>query len=175
MNQQTKYSRRTVWIHWVSTLLIFSLIYTGIKMEHEAHTPEKFKLYKVHFSLGVIVFLLTIIRVMSLIKDSRPEPLYPKKSTHQKFIKFVHYGFYIVIFWMCVSGILSVFLEGINSSLLSGKFADLPEISKNGFHPIMLSHHIVAKIVFLLLFFHISGFLIHLLRKNENTFKRIWF
>ncbi len=173
--KSTNYSNRTVWIHWVSALLIFGLIYTGINMEHGVHNLKKFNLYKIHFSLGFSVFILTIFRVVALIRDKRPETLYPKKSFHQRFILFVHYGFYIIILWMCISGISSLFLEGIIPSLFSGNFSDLPEISNDGFHPIMLSHHIVAKVVFLLLLFHVVGFLIHLIRKKENTLSRIWF
>lgn len=175
MQEQTKYSKRTVWIHWVSSILIFGLIYTGINMEHSVHTPVKFTLYKLHFSIGILLFVLTMIRVIALLTDKRPVTLYPKKSFHQRFITFVHYGLYLIIIWMCVSGILSLFLEGIYPALKSGEFLDLPEISKDGFHPIMLSHHIVAKFVFLLLIFHLLGFLIHLIRKKENTLKRIWF
>lgn len=174
-NTNQKYSKRTVWIHWVSALLIFALIYTGITMEHADHSTEKFTFYKIHFLLGIIVFVLTILRIGALLKDKRPTTLYPKGSFHQWFISFVHYGFYIVIMWMCISGIASLFLEGIYPALVSGQFTDLPEIRKDGFHPIMLSHHIVAKFVFLLLIFHIAGFVFHLIRKRENTLKRIWF
>ncbi|MFK7950678.1 MAG: cytochrome b [Saprospiraceae bacterium] len=174
ININQKYSKRTVWIHWVSTVLIFVLIYTGITMEHSSHSPEKFSLYKVHFLLGIIVFLLTILRIIALLKDKRPTTLYPKTSFHQRFILFVHYSFYIVMIWMCISGIASLFLEGIYPALVSGQFADLPKIADDGFHLIMLSHHIVAKFVFLLLIFHIVGFVIHLIRKKENSLKRIW-
>lgn len=173
--ENTKYSNRTVWIHWVTAVLIFGLIYTGINMENGAHDHTKFNLYRLHFSLGVGVFFLTLWRIVALLKDTRPAPLYPKKSIHQRFISVVHYGFYLVVLWMCISGICSLFLEGIMPSLLSGNFADLPEISSDGFHPIMLSHHIVAKLVFLLLIFHVLGFLVHLIRKRENSLKRIWF
>ncbi|MFY0687207.1 MAG: cytochrome b/b6 domain-containing protein [Cyclobacteriaceae bacterium] len=169
------YSVRTVWIHWVSALLIFGLIYTGINMEHGDHNLQKFNLYKTHFTFGITVFLLTIWRTIALMSDVRPTPLYKEKSFHQRFISFVHYAFYVVIIWMCISGIASLFLEGIFPSLISGKFEELPEIVADGFHPIMLSHHIVAKLVFLLLIFHIVGFMIHLIRKKENTFKRIWY
>ena len=172
--EHTNYSKRTVWIHWVSALLIFGLIYTGINMEHGDHDLKKFSLYKIHFALGFTVFLLTIFRVLALLKDQRPTSLYPEKSFHQRFILFVHYGFYVIIIWMCISGMSSLFLEGIFPALQRGNFADLPDISRDGFHPIMLSHHIVAKLVFLLLIFHIVGFVLHLVRKRENTLKRIW-
>ena len=175
MPQKAKYSKRTVYIHWSSALLIFALIVTGINMENTAHSPEKFTSYKLHFIMGIVVFLLTVIRIVALIRDVRPPSLYKKRSIHNKFIQFIHYGFYIVIAWMCISGILSLFLEGIYPALLSGNFVDLPEINKDGFHPIMLSHHIMAKLVFLLLIFHVAGILVHLVRKKENTLKRIWF
>lgn len=174
-NRVEKYSSRTVWIHWVSSLLIFGLIFTGINMEHQTVSESKFLLYQLHFTLGSLVFALTIIRIIALLKDVKPANLYPSNSFREKFRKGVYYGFYIVILWMCISGILSVFLEGILPSLASQQWVDLPEISEDGFHTIMLSHHIVAKLVFLLLLFHISGYLIHLLQRKENTLKRIWF
>lgn len=172
---KTKYSNRTIWIHWVSALLIFGLIYTGITMEHQSVSEHKFWLYKIHFTIGLIVFILTIIRVIVLFKDEKPKSLYPQKSFREQFRKIVYYGFYIVILWMCISGIISLSLEKIIPALQSGNIADLPEINADGFHPIMLSHHIIAKVVFLLLIFHIVGFLIHLIQKRENTLKRIWF
>jgi len=174
-NSVSKYSRRTVWIHWVSTLLIFGLIFTGIKMEHQSLSESKFLLYRIHFILGSLVFILTIIRVVSLFKDPKTIPLYPKKSFRERFRNLVYKGFYIVLLWMCISGLLSLFLEGIFPALKSGNLADLPEINADGFHPIMLSHHIVAKLVFILLIFHVVGYLLHLIQKKENTLKRIWF
>ncbi len=169
------YSNRTIWIHWVSTILIFALIFTGIKMEHLEVNPTKFILYKIHFAIGIIVFILTIIRVVALLNDPRPINLYPEKTTREKFRNFVYKSFYIVIIWMCISGILSLSIEGILPALQSSNLADLPEVSKDGFHPIMLSHHITAKFVLLLLLLHIGGFLLHLFQKKENTLKRIWF
>jgi cytochrome b561 len=170
-----KYSNRTVWIHWLTSLLIFTLIYTGINMEHSELNQSKFDLYKLHFFCGNLVFILTIIRVFALVKDLRPNSLYEANTKRAKFISFVHYGFYFVIFWMCISGILSLNAEGIIPALKSGKLADLPDIGKDGLSPLMLSHHIVAKLVFLLLIFHLSGFVLHLIQTGQNTLKRIWF
>lgn len=173
--ENSKYSNKTIWIHWLSALLIFGLIYTGITMEHSSLDENKFTLYKIHFIIGIVVFTLTIIRVFVLLKSTKLVGLYPENSIREKFRKFVYNGFYIVILWMCISGILSLSLEGILPALQSGNLKDLPEITKDGLHPIMLSHHIVAKFVFLLLIFHIGGFLLHLIQKKENTLKRIWF
>lgn len=169
------YSKRTVWIHWLSTLLIGGLIYTGINMEHQPVSQGKFWLYNVHFVLGSLVFVLTIVRVIALLKDPRPVSVYPAKSLRERFRKGVYIGFYLVIGWMCISGLLSLELEGILPALKTLNWKVLPEISADGFHPLMLSHHIVAKLVFLLLLFHLVGFFIHLIQTKENTLKRIWF
>ena len=173
--EQTKYSNRTVWIHWLSAFLIFGLIFTGIKMEHQTVSEGKFLLYRIHFLLGNIVFILTIIRIIALFKDSRPVNLYTETSFREKFRQWVYNGFYVIIIWMSISGILSLSLEGILPALQSSQWTDLPEINEDGFHPIMLSHHIISKMVFLLLIFHLGGFLLHLIQEKENTLKRIWF
>jgi cytochrome b561 len=169
------YSKRTVWIHWITSILIIILIYTGINMEHMEVSQSKFDLYRVHFASGNIVFILTIIRVFALFKDVRPQPLYPQKTARAKFIKFVHNGFYVVILYMCISGLISLNLEGIVPALKSGNLVDLPEIGADGLTTVMFSHHIVAKFVMLLLLFHIAGFVLHFIQKKENTLRRIWF
>jgi cytochrome b561 len=169
------YSNRTIWIHWITSILILVLIFTGINMEHSELNQSKFDLYRLHFASGNIVFLLTIIRVFALFKDARPAPLYPQKTARAKLIKFVHNGFYVVILYMCISGLISLNLEGIVPALKSGNLADLPDIGADGLTAIMFSHHIVAKFVMLLLLFHVSGFVLHLIQTKENTLRRIWF
>ena len=175
LNLNQKYSTRTVWIHWTSTLLIFALIYTGINMETMDVSATKFNYYRMHFICGNLVFLLTILRMFALFKDKRPNSIYEKGTRMWYLLEGVHYGLYIVILWMCISGILSLNLEGILPALKSGQYTDLPDIGKDGFHPIMLSHHIVAKFVMLLLLGHVGGVILYYLRNKVNTLPRIWF
>lgn len=169
----TKFSKRTIWIHWVSTLLILVLIYTGINMEELLVSENKFTLYRIHFTMGIAVFIVTIVRIIALFKDERPANLYPQNTIKHKLTKWVQNGFYIIISWLCVSGIISICVEGILPSLKSGDWNLLPEITADGLSPIMLSHHIIVKLFFLLLVFHISGFLLHLIKNKEKTLSRI--
>ncbi|MEL7535374.1 MAG: cytochrome b/b6 domain-containing protein [Bacteroidota bacterium] len=169
------YSKRTVWLHWLSSILIFVLIGTGIYMEGLSVGTSKFLLYRVHFASGALVFLLTLVRLLALLKDKRPNSLYQRGTAMWYLLEGVHYGFYLVIMWMCISGMLSLSLEGILPALQSGALADLPEIISDGFHPIMLSHHIIAKLVLLLLIAHIGGVILYYFRYKQNTLKRTWF
>lgn len=45
MTKVIKYSRRIIWIHWVSSLLIIALIMSGIMMEGEPILAKKLQLY----------------------------------------------------------------------------------------------------------------------------------
>ncbi|HBI01442.1 MAG TPA: hypothetical protein DDY18_07440 [Flavobacterium sp.] len=167
-----KYSKRIIWIHWISTLLIIGLSVSGVMMEDAKDTGFKLSLYQFHFVAGILVFLLTIMRVLAYFKDARPADLYPSQSFRQKIIHFVHKGFYWVILWMCVSGIISLFVQNLWQSALSSDASQLPNVREN-MSVIMLSHHIVAKFVFLLLIMHVVGAFSHIIQTKENVFKRI--
>lgn len=174
MEKIEKYNKKTVWIHWVTALLIGASIVTGMNMKEAEHDLGKLTLYRLHFSVGFSIFILTIIRVVVLFKSVKPQALKVKPS-HQFLISFVHYGFYFVLLWMSISGIASLFLQGILPALKSGLLIDLPKINDGNIHPIMLSHKIIAKFVLVLLIFHVGGVIMHFLKKKENTLKRIWF
>lgn len=173
MSDQTKYNKNIIWIHWISTLLVLGIIFTGINMEHKAVIYLKFNLYRAHFLMGITIFLLTIFRIYFLLTKERPKPLYPEKKIRQKFVNFVHYGFYVVILWMCISGFISLFTEAIFPALKSQNISDLPQIEADGISGIMLSHHLIAKIVFLLLIFHIGGTISYWINTKSNPLRRI--
>ncbi|MBP6584643.1 MAG: cytochrome b/b6 domain-containing protein [Flavobacterium sp.] len=166
-----KYSKRIIWLHWVSAILIIGMAVTGIMMESETNLSFKLRYYQIHFLMGLAVFILTIFRVVAFLKDKRPSELYPNKS-RQKLIHLVHQGFYWVILWMCISGFISIFIENVWQPAIYNSVAMMPNLSE-GLSAIMLSHHIVAKLVFLLFILHIIGVFSHIFQKKENVLKRI--
>lgn len=170
-----KYSKRAVTLHWLSAILIIAMIVTGINMEHAPHNMQTIMLYRAHFSMGALVFILTLWRLIPLFKDQRPADLYTKGSFRNGLIKFVHYGFYVVVLWMTVSGLISIFLHGFFGPTLSGTPDALPTLGRGGMSFILISHHLVAKIVMLLLVLHLGGIVSHYFQKKENTLKRIWY
>lgn len=171
----SKYSKRIVTLHWISAILIITLIVTGVNMEHAPHNMQTLMLYRAHFSMGTIVFLLTLVRLLALVKDERAQDLYPKGSFRNGLIKFVHYGFYVVILWMTISGLISIFIQGLIGPAISGDPSMLPNMRETGMSVIMISHHLVAKIVMLLLLLHLGGIVSHYIQQKENTLKRIWY
>ena len=92
-----KYSKRIIWLHWVSAILIIGMAVTGIMMESETNLSFKLRYYQIHFLMGLAVFILTIFRVVAFLKDKRPSELYPNKS-RQKLIHLVRHSL-DVYFW----------------------------------------------------------------------------
>ena len=172
---ESKYSKRTVTLHWLSSILIIALLVTGVNMEDAPHNMQTLMLNRAHFSMGTLVFLLTLWRLVALLKDERAADLYPKGSFRNGLIKFVHYGFYVVILWMTISGLISIFVEGFVGPTISGDPSALPNMRETGMSVVMISHHLVAKVVMLLLLLHLGGIVSHYIQKKENTLKRIWY
>jgi len=62
-----KFGKGTVAIHWVTAILILSLIPMG-KYMSEMDITTKINLIRVHVLLGAIVFVLTIVRSVLFFK-----------------------------------------------------------------------------------------------------------
>lgn len=66
-----KFSKGTIAIHWLTAILIIVLFPLGKYMEG-LPTSEKIGLIKIHAILGLIVFILTIVRSYLFFKSERP-------------------------------------------------------------------------------------------------------
>lgn len=164
-----KYSKNIIVIHWFSFVLILGLIFTGIKSEEMIASLDKILFYKIHFSIGLIVLMLTTLRVYFYIKDKRPSKNEKISQSQYKFIKVVYILFYIVLLALGFTGITAVFIDKIYLPIQTGLISDFPK--QHSF--IFFSHHILTKVFFLLLIIHLVGFITHLIRFKENTIKRI--
>ena len=65
-----KFSKGTIAIHWLTAFLILALFPLG-KYMAGLEPSEKMGLIKIHIILGIIVFILTIIRSWLFFKKSR--------------------------------------------------------------------------------------------------------
>ena len=65
---EEKLSAVTVGLHWLIGITIISLIAVGIYMEEN----EIFFLYPIHKSIGILIFLFVLIRVVWRIANGWP-------------------------------------------------------------------------------------------------------
>ena len=99
-----KYSKATIATHWLTALLILILFPLGKYMEN-IETSEKMGLITIHVILGIIVFVLTIVRTRSFFKHERPSNLETGSKFNNKLTVWIHNVFYIILFILSISGL----------------------------------------------------------------------
>ena len=165
-----KYGKGTIAIHWITTLLILILFPLG-KYMAGLEPSEKMGMIKIHAILGIIVFVLTIIRSWLFFKKPRPADLKTGSKLNDKLAVWIHNLFYFLLFGIAISGIATMVLGGYGDALTGGN----PELIVNREEiPPLKAHGILALVMILLLIMHVIGVIKHYILLKENTLKRIF-
>lgn len=162
-----KYGKTTIAIHWISLLLIAMLILSGNFWRDI--NGDSYSLLIVHFVLGMLVALLTIIRVIIHFKGNRPETLKSGNSFRDKVIIWVQYLFYVVLFILALSGVLMLLKGGYLQAVIDGDMNFKLAEDCNG----IIIHEAMVKVFMGLLVAHVLGVFSFILKTKQNIFKRI--
>lgn len=108
MNTQQKLSYPTRFLHWLVAFSIIGLTGVGIYMAN----MEAWFLYPLHKSIGLIVFVFIILRVIWRLRNPWPAAVGHYKKTEQMMAKVVH--------WVLLIGTIIMPLSGMVYSGLSG-------------------------------------------------------
>lgn len=169
-NLTEKYSKPTIIIHWLSFLLIIALIPVGFIMSDMENGETKLLLLRVHLFSGILVFILTLLRVWFFFKHKRPSKLQTGSWLHDKLIVWLENSFYFILILLSFSGIGTVVFGNFAEAIQNGDASLLPQI--NDIPPAM-AHKALAIILIIILLGHIGGVVNHYIKTKENTIKRI--
>ena len=162
------YNKGIIIIHWITAILVLLLFILGKYME-DMELIQKTGLIRVHILLGMLVLFLTLIRTWLYFKRKRPARLKTSSNFHDKVIKWIHNGFYFLLYGITLSGI-SVAIQG---SYREALIRDNPGASIAKDLPSLLVHNLISMLIILFFVLHVVGFIIHLIKTQENTLKRI--
>ncbi len=169
-NLNEKYYKGTIVIHWISLLLILAMIPTGSIMADMPAGPEKIQLYKVHFLLGNLIFLLTLLRTWFFFRKPRPAKLNTGSAFHNRLVVWIEYSFYWILILLAISGIATNIAAELGEAVMTGDFNLLPADMD---FPSLEVHEILVKLLIALMIAHVVGVIMHYIRHKENTLKRI--
>lgn len=165
-----KYGKGIIIIHWLSALLIFALFFLGLSMS-DLEVADKMGLLKPHAALGLLVFVLTIVRSVMFFRNKRPADLKTGSKVNDKLVILIHNAFYILLLILGASGIASMIIGGYGDALQTG---DLTLIKAHEDIPPLKAHGLAAYLTMVLVVMHIIGVIKHFVFTKENTLKRIW-
>ena len=164
----TRYGSVAILIHWSSALAVVLAFAAGIVMSNGPQ-PVPPSLLLAHITLGVIVFALTLLRILWwAVADRRPGPPAGEPASRVLAANVVHGLLYVLLILMATSGITTVILSGALPLVLNG--APVPDFSE--LIP-RAAHGIMSKILLLLLAAHIGAALWHQFIHRDRLLARM--
>lgn len=167
------YNLPTKLIHWMSAVVILSLLIVGFVMG-DLEEPFKFQIYDMHKSFGVLALVLILIRIPVRVKN----PISPLEGTPRADVikaKAVQGLLYITMLIMPISGILMSQSGGHEVAFFGMELPMLVAESEalNGLTHEM--HEITSFVMIALLLAHIGASLYHHVKLKDETLKRMTF
>lgn len=166
------YSLKAKIIHWIMGLVIIGMLAVGYLMGNIA-PPQKFEIYNLHKSVGILLFILVVIRIVMRIMSAYPGLPTETPRWVEIIAKLNIFGLYVMMFLMPLSGFLMSNLSGRSISFFG--LVEMPSFSENT----QIAHfcheiHELGPVVFILLIIaHIAGGLFHHFILKDNVLRRM--
>jgi len=168
------YGLISIVMHWASAILILFLFGLGIYMTGLSYYDDWYhKGPELHVSLGLVVLLIMLVRVIWRIVNPTPVDLADKRVQNLA-AKLVKLGLYAFIFIVLISGYLITTAEGQAASMFNIiKFPVLAELSSQNVDIAGALHEYLAWGIVILVVLHIGGALFHHFVMRDRTLVRI--
>jgi cytochrome b561 len=166
------YSRRMVIAHWLTLMLLLAAWYLG-EMLVDARMEKTAPLigYFAHALLGGAILLLTAMRLIFRSVDGAPPPV--NNSLLEMVGRGVHYGLYILLVLLSVSGFMVVLTSSVGVALVTGGAIVLPdEYTGPGAIP-HLVHEILVKVGIAAVALHVLGASRHQFIVRDGLMRRM--
>lgn len=168
-----RYSLRSILLHWITVIAIFAAVGLGLRLEHP---PEGWgdTLYRLHWSFGMTVLFLVVLRVINRLKTPPPAPYAGLTPMERKLSVSVHHLLYVLMVVVPVLGWLGKSAYG-GPITIFGLF-DMPALlspNEDTAKRLLGLHKIAVKVLMLTIALHIAGALNHALIKRDGVLRRM--
>ena len=182
MTAATTYGTVTKTFHWLTALLILTIIPLGVianDLPYATNEELAFKaqLFSLHKTLGVIIFGVALARILWALTQTKPASLHPERRIEGFVADLVH--------WLLYISLVAVPLTGWIHHAATTGFApiwlpigqDLPLVPKDEGTAKLFAglHWAWSKIMVAAILLHIAGALKHHVIDKDATLRRMWF
>ncbi|HWA19491.1 MAG TPA: cytochrome b/b6 domain-containing protein [Devosia sp.] len=165
----TRYGSVAIAIHWSSAAAVILAFAAGFSVANLAPPERQAPILVVHVTLGIIVLVLTLLRIVWwLVADKHPAPPADQPSWQRVTANVVHAALYVILLLMATSGITTLILSGAMPAILSG--GPVPDFSE--LIPRM-AHGIMSKILLALFALHVGAALYHQVIRRDHLLARM--
>ena len=156
---KTSYGVQAQAIHWISAAMIVVLIVLGVAMTR-IDGGDNTTLYRIHIGLGQSVAILTVLRVITRMREPTPAP--PPMPQWRK-VLFVanHYALYVGLFALAVTGSATLLASDLSMYPPNINATEVDDVAAGD------AHFALAVIYTGLLGMHIAGVLSYQRSKGD--------
>jgi cytochrome b561/polyisoprenoid-binding protein YceI len=177
-----RYSKSAMALHWLIAALMAFQYGLGEAFAHMPRGKALFDVAQFHKSIGITILLLTLLRLGVRFWKPRPA-LHGDRSWAIWAAKLVHFGFYIVLLAVPLTGWLAVSTSRLDIPTLlfnTVPWPDFPfvkgmeDAARHGLHEWAEgAHEILSKLFVVLFLLHIIGALRHQLLLKDMMIERM--
>lgn len=181
-NTSDRYGSVSKTFHWLTALLIISLIplgliANGLPYDTSEELARKAWLFSLHKTLGVTVFFVALARIGWSTSQPKPGLLHPDRKAESLAAETVH--------WLLYGSLVLVPLSGWIHHAAATGFApiwwplgqNLPLVPKSESVAATFAgaHWVLTKVLAVSLLLHVAGALKHHVIDKDATLRRMWF
>jgi len=176
--QTSRYSRVAIWLHWMIALLIIGQLVGGKIMHIMDPSSLKFELYQYHKSFGIMILLLSVLRLVWRLAHKPPALPETMKPWERRVAGLSHKAFYALMIGIPLSGwaMVSASTFGLKTKLFKAvPWPHIPGIPQSESLETQLkqAHELLAILVFVLLLLHIGAALKHHFKDKDDVLTRM--
>jgi len=168
-SSSTRYGSVAILLHWSAALGVVLAWLAGFTVADLLPQGTGAPLLVAHIVLGLLVFALTLLRIVWWVAlDRRPAEVAGQPGWQAWLARAVHICLYVLLLMMASSGIVTLVLSGAVPTLLAG--GPVPDFSQ--LIP-RVAHGVMAKLLLVLLVLHVGAALYHQLVRRDHLLARM--
>lgn len=166
------YGRVTILFHWISAILIISMLPMGFAMQNIDSVATQMLVYQMHAAIGILVLLLTIARLIWIWIDGLPEQPPGFSKLHAFGFYANHILLFIIILSLSASGIAILETSELGDILFGSSSVAIPtDLTQL---PPSKAHSIWVWLFITLFIIHVVGTLWHQFTKSDVMARMGW-
>lgn len=165
----TRYGAIAIAIHWSSAMAVILTWLAGFAVANLEPAGSGAPVLVAHIALGLIVFILTLLRILWwLAADRHPAAIAGQPLWQVRLTQAMHVSLYLLLLLMASSGIATLVLSGAVPTLLAG--GPVPDFGR--LVPRM-AHGLMSRILLVLLAGHVGAALYHQFVRHDRLLGRM--
>jgi cytochrome b561 len=169
------YPASSKWLHWLVAICVLTTAVVAVTMVNLVpEGPTQDKLFVFHKSLGVLILIVMVLRLINRLVVGAPAPDPTIEPWQRKASSAVHGSLYVLLFAMAIVGLIGHSLFGAATPFF-GLFEIPPFTPKNEelSDALFVVHSWVGFLVIVLVLLHIGAALYHALVLHDGVIYRM--